>query len=81
MPYEIRKVSKGWKVFTKGTDRSHSNDPLPLSRAKDQLKALYANNADEDAKMRGGMIGGFDDGDWNKLFGVYGGADGGRGLY
>jgi len=75
MPYEIRKVSKGWKVFTKGTDRSHSNDPLPLSRAKNQLKALYANNADEDAKMRGGMIGGFDDGDWNKLFGVYGGAD------
>ena len=75
MPYEIRKVDKGWKVFTKGTDRSHSNDPLPLYRAKDQLKALYANNADEDTKMRGGMIGGFDDGDWDKLFGVYGGAE------
>ena len=75
MPYEIRKVDKGWKVFTKGTDRSHSNDPLPLKRAKDQLKALYANNADEDTKMRGGMIGGFDDGDWDKLFGVYGGAE------
>jgi hypothetical protein len=48
---------------------------LALARAKDQLKALYANNADEDAQMRGGMIGGFDDPDWNKLFGVYGGAE------
>ena len=75
MPYEIRKVDKGWKVFTKGTDRSHSKSPLALTRAKDQLKALYANNADEDAQMRGGMIGGFDDPDWNKLFGVYGGAE------
>ena len=75
MPYEIRKVEKGWKVFTKGTDRPHSNSPLPLKVAKDQLKALYANNADEDAQMRGGMIGGFDDRDWNKLFGVYGGAE------
>lgn len=75
MPYEIRKVDKGWKVFTKGTDRSHSKSPLALARAKDQLKALYANNADEDAQMRGGMIGGFDDPDWNKLFGVYGGAE------
>jgi len=74
MPYEIRKVEKGWKVFTKGTDRSHSNDPLPLKRAKEQLKALYA-NADDEEKMKGGMIGGFDDRDWDKLFGLYGGAD------
>lgn len=74
MPYEIRKVDRGWKVFTKGTDRSHSNDPLPLKRAKEQLKALYA-NADDEEKMKGGMIGGFDDRDWDKLFGLYGGAE------
>lgn len=74
MPYEIRKVDRGWKVFTKGTDRSHSNDPLPLKRAKEQLKALYA-NADDEEKMKGGMIGGFDDRDWDKLFGLYGGVE------
>jgi hypothetical protein len=73
MPYQIRKVPKGWKVFTKGTDRSHSNDPLPLARAKAQLKALYA-NADE-SELKGGMIGGFDDGDFERLFGMYGGVD------
>ena len=73
MPYQIRKVDKGWKVFTKGTDRAHSNDPLPLARAKAQLKALYA-NADEN-ELKGGMIGGFDDGDFERLFGMYGGVD------
>jgi len=70
MPYEIRKVPKGWKVFTKGTDRSHSNDPLPLARAKAQLKALYANADDFSGGM---MIGGFDDRDFERLFGMYGG--------
>jgi hypothetical protein len=60
-------MDKGWKVFTKGTDRSHSNKPLTLTRAKEQLKALYA-NADDEEKMSGGMIGGFDDADWRELF-------------
>lgn len=72
MPYEIKKVPKGWKVFTKGTDRSHSNNPLPLARAKAQLKALYANADDFSG---GGMIGGFDDRDFDRLFGIYGGAE------
>lgn len=104
MPYNIRKVENGWKVFTKGTDRSHSDKPLSLTRAKEQLKALYANADDENAKQggstflarmffptasalydtatgkniwtgNGGMIGGFDDRDWDKLFGVFGGAE------
>jgi len=103
MPYNIRKVENGWKVFTKGTDRSHSDKPLSLTRAKEQLKALYANADDEEkqggstllARMffptasalydtatgkniwtgNGGMIGGFDDRDWDKLFGVFGGAE------
>lgn len=56
MPYEIRKVQKGWKVFTKGTDRSHSNDPLPLARAKEQLKALYANADPADEKKGGSTL-------------------------
>jgi len=72
MPYEIRKVQKGWKVFTKGTDRSHSNDPLPLARAKAQLKALYASADDFSGGM---MIGGFDDRDFETLFGMYGGEE------
>lgn len=71
MPYEIRKVQKGWKVYTKGTDRSHSNDPLSLARAKAQLKALYANTDDTD--LKGGMIGGFDDEDFYRLFASAGG--------
>lgn len=71
MPYEIRKVQKGWKVYTKGTDRSHSNDPLSLARAKAQLKALYANTDDTD--LKGGMIGGFDDEDFYRLFSSAGG--------
>lgn len=103
MPYNIRKVENGWKVFTKGTDRSHSDKPLSLTRAKEQLKALYANADDEEKKGgstllariffptasalydtatgkniwtgNGGMIGGFDDRDWDKLFGVFGGAE------
>lgn len=46
MPYEIRKVDKGWKVFTKETNNPHSDRPMPLARAKEQLKALYANAKD-----------------------------------
>jgi hypothetical protein len=72
MPYEIRKGEKGWKVFTKGTDRSHSDKPLPLARAKAQLKALYTSADDFSG---GGLIGGFDDRDFDTLFGMYGGAE------
>ena len=97
MPYEIRKTEKGWKVFTKGTNNPHSNSPMSLARAKDQMKALYANT--DDIKKEGGsnllaralfptismvydmatgkniytgngrMIGGFDDDDFETLFG------------
>jgi hypothetical protein len=69
MPYQIKKVEKGWKVFTKGTDDAHSNKPLSLANAKAQMKALYA-NADDSEKF-----GGFDDDDFEKLFGVFGGAE------
>jgi len=69
MPYQIKKVEKGWKVFTKGTDRAHSNKPLSLANAKAQMRALYA-NADDSEKF-----GGFDDDDFERLFGVFGGAE------
>lgn len=74
MPYQIKKVEKGWKVFTKGTDRAHSNKPLSLANAKAQMKALYA-NADDSEKQGGMMIGGFDDDDFERLFGMFGGAE------
>jgi hypothetical protein len=44
MPYEMREGPKGqWRVFTKGTSRSHSDKPLPRARALAQMRALYAN--------------------------------------
>ena len=73
MPYQIKKVEKGWKVFTKGTDDAHSNKPLSLANAKAQMKALYANA--DDSELQGGMIGGFDDDDFERLFGMFGGAE------
>ena len=42
MPYHLVKYPKGWKVADdKG--REYSNNPLPLRRAKAQMRALYAN--------------------------------------
>lgn len=42
MPYHLVKYPKGWKVADdKG--REFSNNPLPLRRAKAQMRALYAN--------------------------------------
>ena len=50
MPYEIRKIDKGFKVCKKRSKRCYSNDPLPKRRAERQLRALYASEAD----MEGG---------------------------
>jgi len=44
MPYRLRKApnqSKYW-VVTKETGKRHSYSPLPLERAKAQMRALYA---------------------------------------
>jgi len=43
MPYEIRPVNKGYKVFKEGTKKSFSKKPLDLETAKKQLAALYVN--------------------------------------
>jgi hypothetical protein len=50
MPYEIRRVDKGYKVFKEGSSKSYSKKPLSLETAKKQMSALYAN-------MKGGDIG------------------------
>lgn len=50
MPYEIRKVDKGFKVCKKRSKKCFSNNPLPRGRAERQLRALYASEAD----MEGG---------------------------
>jgi hypothetical protein len=43
MPYELEKVINGYYVITQGTGFRHSKRPLSLSRAKAQMRALYAN--------------------------------------
>ena len=44
MPYKLRKCRGKdlYWVITKTTGEKHSNEPLPLERAKAQMKALYA---------------------------------------
>jgi hypothetical protein len=44
MPYKLRKARGKdlYYVITKDTGKKHSNEPLPLERAKAQMKALYA---------------------------------------
>ena len=41
MPYVIRKVPGGFKVFTEGTHRAHSQAPLTKQQARQQQQALY----------------------------------------
>ena len=45
MPYNIKKIGKGYKVFKKGTSKSFSKKPLTKKKAEDQMKALYANES------------------------------------
>lgn len=55
MPYKLRKAPRRnlYWVVSKDTGEKHSKDPLPMERAKAQMRALYANVAD--AKMKGGI--------------------------
>jgi hypothetical protein len=41
MPYALQKTSGGYYVYNKETGRKYSDQPLPLERAKRQLRALY----------------------------------------
>lgn len=46
MPYKLKKVGGGYKVESKDTGKTHSNKPLSKSRAKAQMRAMYANVKD-----------------------------------
>ena len=57
MPYKLRKAPRRnlYWVVSKDTGLKHSKDPLPMERAKAQMRALYANVAD--AKEGSGFLG------------------------
>ncbi len=46
MPYEVKKVKGGYQTVSKDTGKTHSNKPLSKSKAKAQMRALYANVKD-----------------------------------
>ena len=54
MPYKLRKAPNRdlYWVVNKETGKKHSNEPLPLERAKAQMRALYASENDNTS---GGM--------------------------
>lgn len=43
MPYEVRKVPGGYKVFRKGKSKSYSKHPISKTSAHAQMRAMYAN--------------------------------------
>jgi hypothetical protein len=65
MPYDIRKVKDGYKVCKKGTKKCFSNDPIPLSNAVKQRKAIAISEHKKGGKLQG--CGFFDDYDWSKV--------------
>ena len=40
MPYHIKKVGSGFKVFKKGTNKALSKEPMSKSKAEAQMKAV-----------------------------------------
>jgi hypothetical protein len=50
MPYQLVKVPKGY--FVRSVNGTYmSREPLPLERAKSQMKALYINVSDSRNKL------------------------------
>jgi hypothetical protein len=47
VPYGIRKEKGGYKVETKTTGATHSKKPMSKSKAKAQMRAMYANTKKE----------------------------------
>jgi hypothetical protein len=60
MPYEIREVPNGYKVFKQNEMKSFSKKPLTLEMARRQIRALYSAKGSE-----GSGLGDY----WQKLFG------------
>jgi len=52
MPYDLKKArgKNLYWVITKGTNKKHSKEPLPLEKAIAQMRALYANVPDARGK-------------------------------
>ncbi len=50
MPYVLQHVTGGYYVMNKETGKKYSSDPLPLARAKAQLRALYYAESKESNK-------------------------------
>jgi hypothetical protein len=46
MPYELRRVKGGHQIVSKDTGKVHSKKPMSKSKAKAQMRALYANVPD-----------------------------------
>tara|TARA_R110001583_G_scaffold252_3_gene2370 strand:+ start:45 stop:314 length:270 start_codon:yes stop_codon:yes gene_type:complete len=40
MPYHVKKVGTGFKVFKKGTNKALSKEPMSKSKAEAQMKAV-----------------------------------------
>ncbi len=52
MPYIIKKMKNKYKVVTKGTNKAHSKKGLSASKAKAQMRALYANVPEAGGKKK-----------------------------
>jgi hypothetical protein len=46
MPYEVKPVPGGYKVFKERSRRTFSSGPLTKDKAMKQMRALYANTKD-----------------------------------
>ncbi len=51
MPWEVRKVPGGYKVYKVGTRKAYSKNPLSQEDAKAQMRALYASEKKMDEKL------------------------------
>ena len=60
MPYHIKKVGSGFKVFKKGTNKALSKEPLTKAKAEAQMKAVEISESKAKPKgthkMPGGII-------------------------
>tara|TARA_R110002167_G_scaffold80385_2_gene220983 strand:- start:863 stop:1123 length:261 start_codon:yes stop_codon:yes gene_type:complete len=57
MPYHIKKVGSGFKVFKKGTNKALSKEPLTKSKAEAQKKAVEISESKKKThKMPSGVI-------------------------
>ena len=57
MPYHIKKVGSGFKVFKKGTNKALSKEPLTKSKAEAQMKAVEISEKKQGThKMPSGVI-------------------------